>query len=131
MSLRPLVTALEGLVDAMLAPPESRVALLQERLPPPVAALLANDPPEPLPGRYLAAAPLKTQATDRLFKAALKDGNSLLVHVVFAQKISEGPRLESAVEAWKQAIIEQWLNQQPPEIRQSIIGIMPLIIKFG
>jgi len=131
MTKRSLFRSLDGLVDAMLEPADSRKALMQERLPPPLVAQLADVVPEPLPGRYLAAAPLNTTATDRLFKVALKDGSAVLVHVVFADKVTDGSGLAQAVEAWRQAITEQWLIRQPAELRHTILGIQPLIIKYG
>jgi len=123
--------ALDDLIDGVVQSQGAALSLFQERLPAPLPQLLAETPPEPIPGRFLSASPLDTLATDRVYKAWLKDGKAILVHLIFAQDITVTPALEQAVERWKEAITESWLSKQSEQEQANILGIQPLIVRLG
>ena len=63
----------DKLFKGLLDQPGTAGALLRERLPPEIASLLADDPPELIDGEFIDEA-LQGSQSDRLFRARLKDG---------------------------------------------------------
>lgn len=79
--MRALEQPHDKLFKGLLDQPGVAGALLRERLPPEVVALLTDDPPELEDGEFVDDA-LKGSQSDRLFRAKLKTGGDLLLYVL-------------------------------------------------
>jgi len=75
----------DKLFKGLLDQPGTAGALLRERLPPEIAALLADQPPELVDGEFVDQA-LRGSQSDRLFKAKLKSGGEVLLYVLIDHK---------------------------------------------
>ena len=75
----------DKLFKGLLDQPGTAGALLRERLPPEIASLLTDDPPELLDGEFIDEALLGSQS-DRLYRARFKSGGDLLFFVLVDHK---------------------------------------------
>ncbi len=80
----------DRLFRALLGQPGTARALIRERLPAEVVALLTDDPPELEDGTFVDEA-LQGSQSDRLFRAKLKTGGDLLLYVLFDHKSTSEP----------------------------------------
>jgi len=115
----------KGLLDQ----PGTVLALLRERLPPEISALLSEDPPELEDGEYVDEA-LKGSQSDRLYRAQLKAGGEVLLYVLLDHRSrpNHGVILELLgymINIWRRRAAGQAasLKALPP--------ILPLVIYHG
>ncbi|MEI8397438.1 MAG: Rpn family recombination-promoting nuclease/putative transposase, partial [Rhodospirillaceae bacterium] len=80
----------DKLFKGLLDQPGTAGALLRERLPPEIACLLSDDPPELIDGEFIDEA-LQGSQSDRLFRAWLKVGAEVLLYVLIDHKSTPDP----------------------------------------
>lgn len=97
----------DAFFQALLDNPGNAGALLRERLPPEVAALLADEPPVLMPGSFVSRA-LRRYRTDRLYKARTVTGRPVLVYTLVEHKSSPDPRLGLQLLGYQAQILEHW-----------------------
>ncbi|MFX4982818.1 Rpn family recombination-promoting nuclease/putative transposase, partial [Acinetobacter baumannii] len=76
--------------QTLLDQPGTAAALLRERLPAEVVALLADEPPELVPGSFVSAR-LRAYCTDRLYRTRTKTGRPVLVWTLIEHKSKPEP----------------------------------------
>ncbi len=91
----------------LLDQPGAAGALLRERLPPEVAALLDDQPPEHIPGSFVPPE-LREYRTDRLYRANTITGRPLLIHAVVEHKSSPDPQIGLQLLGYKTQALEWW-----------------------
>ncbi len=91
----------------LLEQPAAAGALLRERLPPEVAALLANDPPELVPGSFVSGR-LRAYRTDRLFRTRTISGSPVLILTLIEHKSKPDPRIGLQLLGYQCQILERW-----------------------
>ncbi len=91
----------------LLDKPGAAGALLRERLPPEVATHLSDDPPELMPGSFVAEE-LREYRTDRLYRARTVTGRPLLINAVVEHKSAPDPRVALQLLGYKSRILEWW-----------------------
>jgi hypothetical protein len=92
---------------SLLDKPGNAGALLRERLPPEVAALLADEPPELVPGSFVSKR-LRGYRTDRLYKTRTTTGRPALVYALVEHKSSPDPRLPLQLLGYQYQVLEHW-----------------------
>lgn len=110
----------------LMAEPDAAGALLRERLPPAVVALLAPDPPELIPGSFVDAA-LTSHLSDLLYRVRTRDGEAAFIYVLIEHKSSPEPKialqlLRYMVRIWERA---EAAGEDPLPV------IVPLIVCHG
>jgi predicted transposase/invertase (TIGR01784 family) len=90
--LTELARAHDKFFKALMSFPQAAAALLRERLPPALAELLADGPPEILDSVFVNEE-LQELFSDRLFRLRLRDGTPLLVYCLIEHKSTADPRV--------------------------------------
>ena len=95
----------------LLEQPGAAGVLLRERLPPEVAALLADEPPELVPGSFISGR-LRGYRTDRLFRTRTKAGSPVLIFTLIEHKSRPDPRIALQLLGYQCQILERWAAQE-------------------
>jgi predicted transposase YdaD len=115
----------------LLDKPGTAGALLRERLPPEIAALLSDEPPERLPGSFVPAA-LREYRTDRLYQARLRKDRPLLIHVVVEHKSWPDPGTPLQLLGYKTEILQWWVAESGAEPGTvPLPAILSLVVYHG
>ena len=101
----------------LLDRPGAAGTLLRERLPQAVGRLLADDPPELLPGSFVAET-LSEARTDRLYRTRTVTGRPVLIYALIEHKSSPDPLIGVQLLGYKARILKGWVDndhdQRPP-----------------
>lgn len=95
----------DAFFQALLDRPGTAGTLLRERLPPAVAALLVEDPPELVPGSFVSRR-LRGYRTDRLYKTRTRTGRPALIYTLIEHKSTPDPRLGLQLLGYQHQILE-------------------------
>ena len=112
----------------LLDRPGAAGALLRERLPPTVAARLADEPPELMSGSFVPAE-LREYRTDRLYRARTVDGRPLLIHTVVEHKSKPDPRIALQLLGYKTRILEWWDGTHGSDDR--LPAVLSMVVYHG
>jgi len=93
--------------QTLLDKPGTAAALLSERLPPEVAALLSDEPPELVPGTFVSQR-LRAYRTDRLYRTRTKTDRPVLVWTLIEHKSAPEPRIALQLLGYQHQILEHW-----------------------
>ena len=91
----------------LLEQPAAAAALLREHLPPEVASLLVDDPPELVEGSFVSAR-MRAYRTDRLFKTRTKTGRPVFVLTLVEHKSSPEPRTPLQLLGYQVQVLDRW-----------------------
>ena len=94
----------------LLEQPGAAGALLREHLPPEVAALLVDEPPELVPGSFISSR-LRGYRTDRLFKTRTITERPVLIYTLVEHKSSPEARVNLQLLGYQCQILERWAEQ--------------------
>jgi hypothetical protein len=97
----------DAFFQSLLDRPDNAGALLRERLPAEVAALLADEPPELVPGSFVSKR-LRGYRTDRLYRARTLSGRPALVYALIEHKSTPDPRLPLQLLGYQCQVLEHW-----------------------
>ena len=119
----------DKLFKGLLDQPGTAGALLRERLPPEIASLLTDDPPELLDGEFIDEA-LQGSQSDRLFRARLKDGGDVLLYVLIDHKSSPEPGIILQLLGY---MLRIWVRHAggKAEALRSLPPILPMVVYHG
>ncbi|HEY3445884.1 MAG TPA: Rpn family recombination-promoting nuclease/putative transposase [Myxococcales bacterium] len=112
---------------ALLDDPESAGALLRERLPPEVAELLADEPPEPVEGTLVDPA-LEESESDRIFRAKLRGGAELFVYCLIEHQSTADPRMPLRLLGYVSRLYERLAADQATA---RLPAILPMVVYQG
>lgn len=91
----------------LLDRPDTAGALLRERLPPEVVALLAPEPPELMPGSFVSRR-LRGYRTDRLYRAHTITGRPVLIYTLIEAKSKPAPRVPLDLLGYQYQALSHW-----------------------
>ncbi len=91
----------------LLDQPGAAGALLRERLPAEVAALLVAEPPELVPGTFVSRR-LRGYRTDRLYRTRTLTGRPALIYTLVEHKSRPEQRISLQLLGYQTQILEQW-----------------------
>ena len=119
----------DKLFKGLLDQPGTAGALLRERLPPEIASLLADDPPELIDGEFIDEA-LQGSQSDRLFRAHLKTGDEILLYVLIDHKSSPEPGIILQLLGY---MLRIWVRHAggKAEALRSLPAILPMVVYHG
>ena len=119
----------DKLFKGLLDQPGTAGALLRERLPPDIACLLNDDPPELIDGEFIDEA-LQGSQSDRLFKAMLKDGGEVFLYVLIDHKSTPEPGIILQLLGY---MLRIWLRHAggKAETLRSLPAILPMVVYHG
>jgi len=119
----------DKLFKGLLDQPGTAGALLRERLPPEIACLLTDDPPELLDGEYVDEA-LQGSQSDRLYRARLKAGGDVLLYVLMDHKSVPEAAVILQLLGY---LLRIWLRYAGgrAEALRSLPPILPLVVYHG
>ncbi|MBF0153983.1 MAG: Rpn family recombination-promoting nuclease/putative transposase [Magnetococcales bacterium] len=113
---------------ALLADPESAGALLRERLPGEVVALLASDPPELVEGSFIDDE-LQGHVTDRLYRVRLVAGSDAFVYTLLEHKSYPDRWVAFQFYRYVSRILEQWGRENPGW--EKLPPVIPVVVYHG
>ena len=119
----------DKLFKGLLDQPGAASALLRERLPPEVAALLADEPPELVDGEFIDET-LQGSQSDRLFRARLVTGDDVLLYVLIDHKSAPEPGIILQLLGY---MLRIWLRHAGgrAEALRNLPAILPLVVYHG
>ena len=119
----------DKLFKGLLDQPGTAGALLRERLPPEIAGLLTDDPPELLDGEFIDEA-LQGSQSDRLFRALLKDGGDVFLYVLIDHKSTPEPGIILQLLGYMLRIWVRYAGGKAENLR-SLPPILPMVVYHG
>ena len=119
----------DRLFKALTDNPAAAGALLRERLPPELAMLLADAPPEPLPGSFIDPG-LRESHSDRLFRVALRGGGAALLYTLVEHKSAPEQLLHLQLLGYMLRIWQREVSSPDPAQR-ALPAIIPLVLYHG
>ena len=114
----------------LLDQPGTAGALLRERLPPEVAALLGDEAPEHIQGSFVPAE-LREYRTDRLYRARTISGRSLFIHTVVEHKSAPDPGIALQLLGYKTQILEWWNQTEGQGSGAALPPVMSIVVYHG
>lgn len=114
----------------LLDQPGAAGALLRERLPSEVAAMLDDRPPEHIPGSFVPAE-LREYRTDRLYRTRTTTGRPLLIHTVVEHKSAPDPRIGLQLLGYKTRVLEYWERTEGQAPATSLPAVMSIVVYHG
>ena len=116
----------------LLDQPGAAGALLRERLPPEIVALLDDSPPELIPGSFVPVE-LREYRTDRLYRVRTRCGRPLLIHVVIEHKSTPEPLVTLQLLGYTTQILEEWVRNPPAgvSVRDRLPAVVSLVVYHG
>ena len=119
----------DKLFKGLLDQPGTAGVLLRERVPPEIASLLADNPPELIDGEFIDEA-LQGSQSDRLFRARLKDGGDALLYVLIDHKSSPEPGIILQLLGY---MLRIWVRHAggKAEALRSQPAILPMVVYHG
>lgn len=119
----------DKLFKGLLDQPGAAAALIRERLPAEVVALLSDDPPEPVAGEFVDEA-LRGSQSDRLFLARLKTGGALLLYFLIDHKSSPGANTLLQLLGYMVRIWVRHAGDRADALR-TLPPILPVVVYHG
>ncbi|MEI8397288.1 MAG: Rpn family recombination-promoting nuclease/putative transposase [Rhodospirillaceae bacterium] len=119
----------DKLFKGLLDQPGTAGALLRERLPPDIACLLTDDPPELIDGEFIDEA-LQGSQSDRLFKAMLKNGGEVFLYVLIDHKSTPDQGIILQLLGYMTRIWLRWAGGRAEALR-TLPPILPLVVYHG
>lgn len=110
-----------------MSDPESAGQFLHEHLPPDVAALLSDDPPELQSGSFVDEE-LAPHQTDLLFRIKLKDGGEALAYVLVEHKSAPDRLARLQLLRYVTRVLVQWHRENK---RLPLPAVVPLLAHHG
>lgn len=118
----------------LLEQPGTAGTLLRERLPAAVAARLAADPPQLIPGSFVDRH-LQEYHTDRLYRVRLTDGQPALVYALVEHKSRPHVRIGLQLLTYMARIWRNWDKTEgkaePGQRRPPLPPVLPLVVYNG
>lgn len=111
----------------VMSDPVSAGRFLREHLPPDVAALLGDDPPELQAGSFVDEE-LAQHQTDLLFRIKLKEGNEALAYILIEHKSAPDPLARLQLLRYLTRVLVQWHRENK---RLPLPAVVPLIAHHG
>jgi len=123
----------DAFFQTLLDRPGSAGTLLRERLPPEVVALLAEDPPEHVPGSFVSHR-LRKYHTDRLYRTRTTTGRSVLIYTLIEHKADPDPRIGLQLLGYQTQILEHWDRTEgraPDGSLRPLPALVTLVVYHG
>jgi len=123
----------DAFFQALLDKPGTAGTLLRERLPPEVAALLTDDPPEHVPGSFVSRR-LRKHHTDRLYRARTATGRTALIYTLLEHKAKPDPRIGLQLLGYQTQILEHWdrtEGRHPDGSLRPLPALVALVVYHG
>lgn len=119
----------DKLFKGLLDQPGTAGALLRERLPPEIASLLTDDPPELIDGEYVDE-DLQGSQSDRLYRARLKAGGDALLYFLMDHKSSPEAGVILQLLGY---LLRIWLRYSggKAEALRNLPPIIPIVVYHG
>ena len=114
----------------LLDQPGAAGALLRERLPPEIAALLSDESPEHIAGSFVPAE-LREYRTDRLYRVRTVSGRPWFVHCIVEHKSAPDFWIGPQLLGYKVQILEWWKRTEAPGARVSLPAVISIVIYHG
>ena len=119
----------DKLFKGLLDQPGTAGALLRERLPPEIVALLADDPPELVDGEFVDEA-LRGSQSDRLFQAKLKAGGDVFLYLLIDHKSSPDAGILLQLLGYMVRIWVRHAGDRTDALR-NLPPILPMVVYHG
>ena len=114
----------------LLDQPGAAGALLRERLPPEVAALLDDRPPEHIAGSFVPAE-LREYRTDRLYRVRTVTGRPWFVHCIVEHKSAPDPWIGPQLLGYMVQILEWWKRTEAPGKTAPLPAVVSIVVYHG
>lgn len=111
----------------VMSDPESAGQFLREHLPPGIAALLSEDPPELQPGSFVDAELMEHQ-TDLLFQMRLREGGKFLTYILVEHKSAPDRLARLQLLRYVTQVLAQWHRENK---RLPLPPVVPLLAHHG
>jgi predicted transposase/invertase (TIGR01784 family) len=125
---KPLVNIHDAFFKQALSDPQLAGAFLREQLPADVAALLCDEPPEPLPVSFVDEE-LRQHHSDLLFRVRLNTGTLALVYVLVEHKSSPEPGARLQLLRYIVRVLVNWYEQNQQQLPLPVV--LPLLVHQG
>ena len=117
----------DTLFRAILDDRNRAASLIREYLPPEMAALLADSPPEPVDGSFIDAK-LRSTQSDRLFRVRTKTGTAAFVYVLLEHK--SYPDRDTPLQV-AEYMLRIWRRHRSDKESGALPPIIPLVLYHG
>ena len=114
----------------LLDQPGAAGALLRERLPPEVAALLSDEPPEHIAGSFVPSE-LREYRTDRLYRLPTLTGQPWFVHCIVEHKSAPDPWIGPQLLGYICQILEWWKRTEAPGAKPPLPAVISIVVYHG
>jgi len=115
----------------LLGAPDAAATFLRERLPPDIAAALAPDPPEPVPGSFVDAE-LGLSQSDLLFRVRTVEGDEAFLYALLEHKSDPDPMVALQLLRYMVRIWDRWRRERPREgAPPRLPAIVPMVVYHG
>lgn len=111
----------------VMSDPESAGQFLREHLPPDIAALLSDDPPELQPGSFVDEDLVQHQ-TDLLFQMRLREGGEFLAYVLVEHKSAPDRLARLQLLRYMAQVLVRWHRENK---RLPLPPVVPLLAHHG
>jgi predicted transposase YdaD len=119
----------DKLFKALTDDPRIAGTLIRERLPPDIAALLAEGPPEPVDVSFIDSE-LRGSQSDRLFKVRTRGGNDAFLYALIEHKSAPDPGLPLQLLGYMVRIWQRHAGRDPARLR-ALPPVIPLVLYHG
>ncbi|WP_029010217.1 Rpn family recombination-promoting nuclease/putative transposase [Azospirillum halopraeferens] len=119
----------DKLFKALTDDPRVAGALIRERLPGGIAALLSDDPPEPVEGSFIDE-DLRGSRSDRLFRVRTRGGGEAFLYALVEHKSVPDPGLPLQLLGYMLRIWQRHAGRDPARLR-ALPAIIPLVVYHG
>ena len=117
----------DQLFQQLLDKPSVAGTLLRERLPAEVVKLLADEPPELVPGTFVSRR-LRGYRTDRLYRTRTVAGRPVLIFALIEHKSHPEPRIALQLLGYQCQILERWAKQEGNSPDGSILPLPAVVV---
>jgi len=114
----------------LLGSPDAAATFLRERLPPEIAAALAADPPDPVPGSFVDEH-LRPSQSDLLFRVRTVDGDAAFLYALLEHKSDPDPMVAFQLLRYMVRIWETWRREQAGSGATRLPAIVPVVVYHG
>ncbi|WP_366658046.1 Rpn family recombination-promoting nuclease/putative transposase [Fodinicurvata sp. EGI_FJ10296] len=117
----------DALFRAILDDAGRAAALIRDYLPPELAELLADSPPDPVDGSYIDAK-LRSTQSDRLFRTATRSGSTAFIYVLLEHKSHPDANTPLQIAEY---MLRIWRRHRSNEGGGRLPPILPLVLYHG
>jgi len=115
----------------LLGTPEAAATFLRERLPPEIAAALAPDPPEPVPGSFVDK-DYRSSQSDLLFRMRTAEGDEAFLYALLEHKSDPDPLVALQLLGYMVRIWDRWRRERPRTgTPLRLPPIIPMVVYHG